>query len=324
MPLPQKVEYVGIVGAGVIGASWAALFLAAGHHVDVYEPSPDGEANTIAYINNAWNQLQQLGQVQTGLTLELALGRLAFHATIADAVERAQFIQESVPERMPIKHAVYREMEPALRPDAIVSTSSSGLLLADMQEAWQDPSRLILGHPFNPPHLIPLVELLGNDKTADGILDWAADFYQSCGKETIFVHKEVPAHVANRLQAAVWREAIHLVAEGVTSVADVDKAMRAGPGLRWSVMGPHMLFSLGSGGLGIDGFCEKFGDSFHTWWDTMGTPRITPEIAAQLAAGIAEEEDGRSFAELTAERDAKLIAAMNAIKAAEANSDTNE
>lgn len=313
--VPKKVEFVGVVGAGVIGASWTSLFLAAGHAVDIYDPSPDGRAATTAYIENSWQQLDALGLVKGEQRLANALARVTFCETIADAVRRAQFIQESVPERMPIKHQVYGEMEPALLPEAIVSTSSSGLLLGDMQQGWRDPSRLILGHPFNPPHLIPLVELLGNDKTADGVLQWAADFYQSCGKETIFVNKEVPAHVANRLQAAVWREAIHLVAEGVCSVEDLDTAMRAGPGLRWSVMGPHMLFSLGSGGLGIDGFCDRYADSFHTWWDSLGAPRITPEIAKQLADGIKVEEKGRSFAELAAERDAKLIAAMNAMKA---------
>lgn len=315
MAVAEKIEIVGIVGAGVIGASWSALFLAAGRSVDIYDPSPDGAAATTAYIENSWQQLADLGLVNEADSVTDALARVRFCGSAAEAVARAQFIQESVPERIPIKHAVYAEMEAALRPDAIVSTSSSGLLLGDLQEGWRDPSRLIIGHPFNPPHLIPLVELLGNDKTADGVLQAAADFYQACGKETIFVNKEVPAHVANRLQAAVWREAIHLVAEGVCSVEDLDTAMRAGPGLRWAVMGPHMLFSLGSGGLGIDGFCDRYADSFHTWWDSLGTPRITPEIAKQLADGITAEEQGRSFAALAAERDAKLIAAMKAMKA---------
>lgn len=317
MPLPEKVDVVGIVGAGVIGASWTALFLAAGYRIDLFDPSPDGTAATRGYVENAWGQLVELGLVRNGLTLAAALGAVTECASAAEAVKRAQFVQESVPERMPVKHEVYREMEPALPAEAIVATSSSGLLLSEMQQGWTDPSRFILAHPFNPPHLIPLVELLGNDKTADGVLQWAADFYEGCGKETIFVHKEVPAHVANRLQAAVWREAIHLVNEGVASVADVDKAMRAGPGLRWAVMGPHMLFSLGSGGLGIDGFCARYADSFHNWWDDLGTPRITPEIARQLAEGISAEEAGRSFEDLARERDVKLIAAMKAMKAVE-------
>jgi 3-hydroxybutyryl-CoA dehydrogenase len=310
----DSVSVVGILGSGVIGASWASLFLARGMQVDLFDAAPDVAATTNAFIRRAWPQLRELDLVETGLDIEDALVRLTICDTAAAAVYRARFVQESVPERMPVKHAIYAEIEPVLRPDAVVSTSSSGLLLGDMQQGWKDPSRFILGHPFNPPHLIPLVELLGNEKTSDGVLEFAAAFYERCGKETIFVRKEVPAHVANRLQAAVWREAIHLVAEGVASVGDVDKAMRAGPGLRWSVMGPHMLFSLGSGGLGLDGFCARYGDSFHTWWDSLGSPRLTPEIAAMLADGVADEEAGRSFEELVEERDRKLIAAITAMK----------
>lgn len=304
----EQVEVVGIVGAGVIGASWSALFLAAGREVDVYDPAPDGEAATRAYIQRAWPQLEELGLVRPGASPE----RVRFVATPAEAVARAQFIQESVPERLPLKLEIYRQMEPGLQPGALVATSSSGLLLKDMQQGWQDPSRLILGHPFNPPHLIPLVELLGNEHTASDALARVAEFYEQCGKVTIRVRKEVPAHVANRLQAALWREAVHLVMEGVASVEDVDKAVSAGPGLRWSVMGPHMLFSLGSGGLGIDGFCERYRDSFHTWWESLGRPQLDERVGQALREGIAQEEAGRSFEELAAERDRKLIAALKA------------
>jgi len=306
--MQNEIEVVGLVGGGVIGASWAALFLAAGREVDLFDPAPDAEANARGYIENAWPSLEQLGLVRPGASAD----RLRMAADAAGAVCRAQFVQESVPERMPVKHQTYRLIEPALAPEAIVASSSSGLLMSEMQRGWENPARFILGHPFNPPHLIPLVELLGNQRTTEGVLDAAAAFYERCGKVTIRVNKEVPAHVANRLQAALWREAVHLVAEGVASVEDVDKAVTAGPGLRWSVMGPHMLFSLGSGGLGIDGFCERYGDSFHRWWDSLGTPRLSAEIAAKLAAGIAEEERGRSFESLAAERDARLVAAMRA------------
>lgn len=307
---PESVEVVGIVGAGVIGASWSALFLAAGKEVDVFDPAPRGEQDTRAYIEKAWPSLEALGLVRPDASPD----RIRFVTEPASAVSRADFVQESVPEQLPLKLETYRLIEPALPADTLVATSSSGLLLKDMQQGWQDPSRLILGHPFNPPHLIPLVELLGNEVTAAGDLDWAAGFYEACGKVTIRVRKEVPAHVANRLQAALWREAVHLVAEGVASVEDVDRAITAGPGLRWSVMGPHMLFSLGSGGGGIDGFCERYRDSFHTWWQTMGSPLLTESVGELLADGIAEEERGRSFEELAAERDRKLIAAQVALR----------
>ncbi len=306
----SQINTIGIVGSGVIGASWSALFLAAGYDVINYDPDPDNASKTEAYIDQAWGSLTGLGLI----TEQASPNRIRYVDRVADAAEGAQFIQESVPERIEIKHDTYRLLEPALEEGAIVATSSSGLLIKDMQAAWQDPSRFILGHPFNPPHLIPLVELLGNDKTAPDVLDIAAKFYENCGKETIRVLKEVPAHVANRLQAALWREAISLVAEGVASVEDVDKAVTAGPGLRWSVMGPHMLFSLGSGGGGIGTFCERFGPSFKTWWQTMGSPELTPEVIAMLEKGIAEEEQGRDFKSLSEERDRKLIAAQRAIK----------
>ena len=308
--LPPRVERVAVVGAGVIGSSWASLFLAAGKEVDVFDPSPSAETDTRAYIEGAWPSLEALGLVRA----EASPDAITFARDAAAAVSRAQFVQESVPERLPLKHEIYRLIEPALAPGAVLATSSSGLLLGDLQQAWADPGRFILGHPFNPPHLIPLVELLGNERTSDGVLDWARDLYEDCGKVTIRVKKEVPAHVANRLQAALWREAINLVVEGVASLEDVDKAVTAGPGLRWSVMGPHMLFSLGSGGKGIDGFCERYRDSFHRWWETMGSPTLTDEVGRLLAEGVAEEERGRSFAELAAERDRKLIAAIKALQ----------
>lgn len=310
--LPEAVEVVGIVGAGVIGASWASLFLAAGKEVDLFDPSPSVEADTRDYVERAWPSLEELGLVKPGASPE----RLRFMPTPAKAVARAQFVQESVPEKLEIKWETYRKLEEALPPEAVFATSSSGLLVKDMQEGWRDPSRFILGHPFNPPHLIPLVELLGNERTAEGVLDWAADFYEGCGKVTIRVKKEVPAHVANRLQAALWREAIHLVVDGVASVEDVDKAITAGPGLRWSIMGPHMLFSLASGGKGIDGFCERYGESFHRWWENMGTPKLDNESGRLLAEGITEEGRGRSFGDLAAERDRKLIAVMKALEGA--------
>ena len=306
----SSIQTVGIVGSGVIGASWSALLLASGHDVINYDPDPDNAQKTNAFIAQAWPSLGELGLI----TDKASPSRIRYVDTAADAVKGADFIQESVPEQLDIKIKTYQEIEPALDAGAIVATSSSGLLLKDMQQGWSNPSRFILGHPFNPPHLIPLVELLGNNQTADGVLDSAATFYETCGKETIRVLKEVPAHVANRLQAALWREAISMVAQGVASVEDVDKAVTAGPGLRWSVMGPHMLFSLGSGGGGIDTFCERFGPSFKTWWASMDTPDLTPEVIAMLKDGITEEEAGRDFEALTAERDAKLIAAQKAFK----------
>ncbi len=306
--MPEGFDIAGIIGGGTIGASWTALFLAAGLEVDVYDPSESAETFVRDYLQNAWPQLEALGLVSD----HSDANRLHFVGSPEAAVERADFVQESVPERIEIKHELFGRIEAHLKNSCIVASSASGLLVKDMQKAWQNPGRFILGHPFNPPHLIPLVELLGNEQTEVGVLDQAKAFYEACGKVTINVRREVPGHVANRLQAALWREAIHLVMEGVASVEDVDRAVSAGPGLRWSVMGPHMLFSLGSGGSGIKTFCGRYADSFHHWWKSLGAPVLTEEVSQKLAAGVADEEAGRSFDELTSERDEKIIAALRA------------
>lgn len=304
-----NVEQVAVLGAGVIGASWTALFLANGLRVDVYDPAAGAEEQVRSYVARAWPVLEKLG-----LSTDADPDALAFHDTPGAAVRHAQFVQENVPERLDIKHAMFGEIEPHLTPEAIVASSASGLMVREMQDGWRDPSRFLLGHPFNPPHLIPLVELIVNDRTADGVLEAAEDFYQSVGKVTIRVELEVPGHVANRLQAALWREAIHLVASGVASVEDVDKAVWAGPGLRWSAMGPHMLFHLGAGPGGLSAFCDRYRDSFHRWWDDLGAPELTPELAAALAEGVAAEAQGRDVANASGERDALILATLQATR----------
>jgi carnitine 3-dehydrogenase len=299
-----------VIGAGVIGASWAALFLSAGHRVRVYDAAPETEQRVTEFIANAWPTLARIRRVVEGWQ-----DRLTIHDSPTEAVTGAEFVQESLPERLDVKHEVYRAMEPALGSRSIVSSSSSGLLLSDMQRGWRDSSRFILGHPFNPPHLIPLVELLGNAQTANGIIEVAAAFYTSLGKVPITVNKEVPGHVANRLQAALWREAINLVVSGVASVADVDKAITAGPGLRWAVMGPHMLFNLGGGDGGMSAFCERYRDSFHTWWDSLGAPLLTDEARERLVKGVNAEAGGRTLADLAKERDQKLLQLLGGARA---------
>jgi 3-hydroxybutyryl-CoA dehydrogenase len=234
---------------------------------------------------------------------------MTFHASAAEAVADADFVQESVPERLALKYALFAEIEPILRADAVVASSASGLTLSEMQAGWRDPSRLVLGHPFNPPHLIPLVEVMGNGRTDGGAVEAAERFYQAAGKITIRVNKEVPGHVANRLQAALWREAIHLVKEGVASVADVDKAVWAGPGLRWAAMGPTMLFHLAAGAGGLEEFCRRYAPSLNRWWDDLGTPHLDQQLAGILTAGVKQEAGTETVAGLSVRRDA-LIAAI--------------
>ncbi len=305
----MQYERTACLGAGVIGASWTALFLASGRSVAVYDPSPEAEKTVRDYVETAWPTLTQMGLTENGTP-----DAITFHSTAADAARGAAFIQESVPERVAIKHALFAEIEPALTPGTIVASSASGLTLGQMQEGWSDPAPLVLGHPFNPPHLVPLVEVMGNDRTGPGIADAAAAFYDSIGKVTVRIRKEVPGHVANRLQAAVWREAIHLAVEGVASVGDIDKAMWAGPGLRWAAMGPTACFSMGAGPGGLQAFCDHFRDTFNGWWDDMGKPYLDDKTIALIVAGAAEAAGDEGHADMLARRDAMITAMQQVLR----------
>lgn len=304
----SDIQNVAVLGGGVIGASWAALFLASGRSVTVYDPAPHTEQTLRAYIQKAWPALEALQ-----LTERATPDALSFVQTAAQAVEAAEFVQENVPERLAIKHAIYAEIEPALRPGAIVSSSTSGLTLEALQSGWQAPAPLILGHPFNPPHLIPLVELTANQATGADVLDRTEGFYHDIGKVTIRIKKGLPGHVANRLQAAVWREAVHMAVEGVASVEDIDTAMWAGPGLRWAAMGPTTLFHLGAGEGGLAAFCDHFRDTFNGWWEDLGTPQLDDATIATLVAGMSEQAKGQSTEDLSAQRDRMLTALQVAV-----------
>ncbi|MEM7732583.1 MAG: 3-hydroxyacyl-CoA dehydrogenase NAD-binding domain-containing protein [Pseudomonadota bacterium] len=302
------MEHTAVLGAGVIGASWTALFLASGRSVAVFDPE-DAEASVRDYVERAWPTMQALGLTERGDP-----DRMRFVGSAAEAVEGAGFVQENVPERVAIKHATFAEIEPVLAEGAVVASSASGLTLGQMQEGWRDPARFILGHPFNPPHLIPLVEVMGNARTDADVIPKAERFYADIGKVTIRVNKEVPGHVANRLQAAVWREAIHLVQSGVASVGDVDRAMSAGPGLRWAAMGPTTLFGLGAGPGGLAAFYDHFADTFNGWWADLGDPTLDAETAQMLVEGLAEATKGQSVEELSAKRDAMILGLLQALK----------
>jgi len=305
----KHISNVAVLGAGVIGASWTALFLASGRSVSVFDPDPETQNKVKAYIVAAWPVLEELG-----LTERATPDALTFSQSAASAVEGADFVQENVPERLPIKHATYREIEAVLPPHAVVSSSTSGLTLEALQEGWKDPARFVLGHPFNPPHLIPLVELTANSRTGADVLNVTEDFYHDIGKVTIRIKKGMAGHVANRLQAAVWREAVYMAIEGVASVEDIDKAMWAGPGLRWASMGPTMLFHLGAGEGGLKAFCDHFKDTFNGWWDDLGDPRLDDDVIEKLVAGMAEQARGRSPQELARDRDRMLVAIQAATK----------
>ena len=298
---------VGIIGAGVIGASWTALFLAAGRRCAVYDPMDGFEDRVREYVDGAWPVLEKIGLADRGDPTAMS-----FHKDPRDAVAGADFIQESAPERLEIKRELFAQVEDALAEDAVFSSSTSGFTLTEMQTAWSDPAPLVLGHPFNPPHLIPLVEVMGNERSRPGAVEAAEAVYADAGKVTIRVRKEVPGHIANRLQAALWREVVHLVKEGAVSVGDADRAISAGPGLRWAAYGPSQIWSLAAGPGGLQSYLDHFAESFNAWWDDLGSPHYDEETIAMMVNGVNAEIEGRSKSDMEARRDAIVTAAIAA------------
>lgn len=296
-------DRIAVIGTGTIGASWAALFLARGHAVAGSDPAPGAEAFARRFIANAWPTLATLGMVAPGASAE----RFSFHGSAGEAAAGAAFVQENGPEREEPKIALFEEIGAAAPPDTVIASSSSGLLISRISKKCRNPERCVIGHPFNPPHLIPLVEVVGGETTSARAIDRAMDFYRAAGKHPIHIRKEVSGHVANRLQAALWREAVHLVAEGVVSVSDADAAIAHGPGLRWALMGPHLTFHLAGGEGGMTNFMAHLAPAVWSWMDDLGAPRLTPELKKTIVDGVAEEAGVRSIADLQAWRDRKLI-----------------
>jgi 3-hydroxyacyl-CoA dehydrogenase len=301
--ITRPIRQIAIIGTGVIGASWAALFLAKGLDVVATDVAPDAETSLRHFVKAAWPALERLG-----LAPGASQSRLSFTPDLPAAIRTADFVQESGPERIDFKKKLYRQLDEALAPDVIIASSSSGLTMSAIQsDCPLHPDRCVIGHPFNPPHLVPLVEIVGGAKTSEATIQRASEFYTGLGKQTVRLRKEVPGHVANRLQAALAREVYYLVADDVVSVADVDKALCWGPGLRWGIMGQVLLNHLGGGQGGIEHFFEQFTGPMTAWWKVLGSPELTPVVQNKLAAGLHEEVGSRSIAELEAQRDEVLL-----------------
>jgi len=299
----KPIRRIAIIGTGVIGASWTALFLANGLDVVATDVAPGAEAALKRFVSTAWPALQRLG-----LASGASKNRLSFTAALADAVKDVDLVQENGPEKIDFKKTLYRQLDELLHPSVIIASSSSGLTMSEIQlGAAIHPERCVIAHPFNPPHLIPLVEIVGGAKTSEATIRRAAEFYTSIGQKTVRLNKEMPGHVANRLQAALAREVYYLVSEGVVSAADVDTALCWGPGLRWGVMGNLMLNHLGGGPGGIEHFFQQFTGPMTAWWKTLGSPVLTPEVQKKLIDSVRAEAESRSIDELAAERDEVLL-----------------
>ncbi len=303
MASDKPIRRIAIVGTGVIGASWAAEFLARGFDVIATDPAPNAEANLRKYIDAAWPAVTAMG-----LTKKASRERLSFTADMKKALSDADLVQENGPERPDFKIKLFADMDAATPSDSIIASSSSGITMSVMQSACQHPERCVIGHPFNPPHLIPLVEVVGGSKTSPETIRRAMEFYASIGKKPIHLRKEVVGHVANRLQAALYREVVYLIEQGVLDVADSDTAVCWGPGLRWGVMGPNMLFHLGGGEGGIQHFMEHLAGPMASWWKDLGTlTELSPQTKQTIIAGVAQEAEGQSVDQLAEIRDEVLL-----------------
>ncbi|GAT00054.1 MULTISPECIES: 3-hydroxyacyl-CoA dehydrogenase NAD-binding domain-containing protein [Mycolicibacterium] len=298
----MSIDRIAIVGTGTIGASWATHFLARGFDVVATDPGSGAEDALRRYVDGAWDTAARLG-VADGASPD----RLSFTTDLHEAVSASDFVQENAPERPDLKIALLADIDRAAGPDVIIASSSSGITMSVMQAECVRADRTVIGHPFNPPHVIPLVEVVGGAKTSAETISAAMDFYKVIGKKPVLLRKELPGHVANRLQSALYREVVHLIADGVLGVADADDAVSWGPGLRWGVMGPNLLWHLGGGEGGITHFMETLMPRMTEGWPGLGNPDFTPELEQEIVAGVLAEARGRSIQQLSAERDATLL-----------------
>ncbi|MFH9268518.1 MULTISPECIES: 3-hydroxyacyl-CoA dehydrogenase NAD-binding domain-containing protein [unclassified Streptomyces] len=304
---PEDVRRVACVGAGVIGGGWAAHFLARGYDVTAWDPAPDAAVRLRRLIAAAWPALERLG-----LAAGASQDRLTVTATLEEAVADAQFVQESAPEKLDLKRDLLARLDAAAPVGTVIASSTSGYPMTDMQTEAADPGRLVVGHPFNPPYLIPLVEVVGGERTAPAAVDWASRFYAVAGKSVITMDREVPGFIANRLQEALWREALHMVANGEATVAEIDASITEGPGLRWAVMGPMLTFALAGGEGGMAHMLDHFGPSLKSPWTRLEAPELDRTLYEAVVAGCEEAADGRSIADLVAERDRGVIDVLRA------------
>ena len=298
----KPVRRIAIVGTGVIGASWAALYLARGFDVVASDPGPKAEANLRKYVQEAWSDLTAIG-----LSPGASRDRLIFASSLAGAVAGADLIQENGPERPDFKMKLFADIDDAAPVTSIIASSSSGITPSVMQSKAKHPERILVGHPFNPPHLIPLVEVVGGAKTSPEYIQRAMAFYASIGKKPILLKKEIPGHVANRLQVALFKEVLYLIEQDVLSVADADAAVSWGPGLRWGIMGPSLQFHLAGGAGGIKHFFEGVFAGLTPLLSALGNPQVTPELKQKVTEGVLAEAGDRTVEQLAKDENERLV-----------------
>lgn len=299
---PSNVERVAVIGTGVIGSGWIAHFLRQGMQVRAWDPASDAEEKVRERLTAVWPILTRLG-----LHPNASPDNLTFCATLEEAVADAQFVQENTPERLPIKIASLKAIDAACPPDTIIASSTSGYLMSEMDVECQHPERCTVAHPFNPPYLMPVVEVVASPRTSPEAHQWAVDFYRVTGKQPLKLTKEVPGFVADRIMEAVWREILHMIDNDMATVEEIDMAVRYGPGIRWAMMGPLTVLHLGGGEGGMAHLIHQFGPSLQAPWTFLQPPELTDELAQKVIDGCDRLTEGVAIRELEAERDDLLI-----------------
>ncbi len=303
MAYRTDIKNILIIGAGLIGSSWTAFFLAKGFDVTVSDPDPDVEKKVRAYIEEFWPNLTKLG-----LSEGASPDRIRFAPTLEDGLKNADFVLEQGPEREDLKRRMFKQIDDALDTDVLIASSSSGIPMSVIAaDCTRAPERCLIAHPFNPPHIIPLVELVGSPKTSKDAIDAADAFFSGLEKVCVRLKKEIPGHAANRIAASLFREVVSLVEQDVLSVEDVDKALTWGPGIRWGVMGQFLLYHLGGGRGGITHFFEQFGDGMQQTWAALSVPQLNDALRARITDGINDYVGKQTIEELEKQRDEVLI-----------------
>jgi len=295
---PDQVSRVGVVGAGVIGGGWALHYLRMGLDVDVHDPGAGAHEALLRMRDRIWPLMERMG-LREGASPD----RLVLHADLESAVGEADVIQENAPEDAAVKRKVLADIDGAARPETVIASSTSGFGMTLLQADCVRPERCVVGHPFNPPYLIPLVEVVGGDRTDPAAVTWLAEFYAAVGKRPLRLSRELPGFVGNRLQEALWREALHMVAAGEATVEEIDEAIAYGPGLRWAQMGPCLTFHLAGGAAGMAHMLDHFGAALLEPWTRLTAPPLTEELRQRMIDGCDREAAGRSVAELERLRD---------------------
>ena len=297
-PPPETVRTVAVVGTGVIGAGWAAHFLRMGYDVVAWDPGSGAAERLASFVRNAWPVLERLG-----LGPAASPGRLRFAGSLEEATASADFVQESAPEALEVKEALLAELDTVTSPDVVIASSTSGFMMSDMAARTRTPGRFVVGHPFNPPYLIPLVEIVGGRLTDQAAVTWAEKFYTGTGKVCLTMNSEVSGFVGNRLQEALWREALHMIDSGQATVQQIDDSITYGPGLRWALMGPVLTFHLAGGQGGMAHMFDHFGPALLQPWTRLTAPELTPRLRDLVVSGVDESVGDMTVPQLERQRD---------------------